>query len=54
MAEAINIILYEGNPPRADFVEIETDDGKSINIGKHIQYDRYVKIRITKEDIEKA
>ena len=52
MADAINIILFEKEHPNVEFVEIETDDGKSIAIGKRIAYGNYVKIRITPDDIK--
>ena len=56
MADAINIIIDEKKPmvPGADFIEIETDDGKSICIGKRIPDGNYTKIRITVEDIKNA
>ena len=54
MANSINIIIDEGRPPSVDFVEIETDDGRSINIGERISDGNYTKIRITIEDIKKA
>jgi hypothetical protein len=48
MDKAINII-FDGPPshnaPR--FIEVETDDGKSINAGEWIQYGNYWKLRIT-------
>jgi len=54
MANAINIILNEKRPmqPLAEFIEIETDNGKSINIGERIASGNYTKIRITIEDIK--
>ena len=54
MANAINIILEERNSPYVDFVEIETDDGKSINIGERLPYGNFTKIRITVKDIEEV
>lgn len=48
MSKAINIV-FDG-PPGHDapkFVEIETDNGKSINIGKWIQDGNYWKLRIS-------
>ena len=54
MADAINIILFEEEHPNVTFVEIETDDGKSIAIGERISYGDYVKIRITSDDIKRA
>ena len=48
MTKAINII-FDG-PPGHDsgrFVEVETDDGKSINAGEWIQDGNYWKLRIT-------
>ena len=47
MDKAINII-FDG-PPGHDsprFVEVETDDGKSISIGEWIQDGNYWKLRI--------
>ena len=54
MASAINIIIDEKRPmqPGAEFVEIETDGGKSILIGERIPSGNFTKIRITIEDIE--
>lgn len=52
MAQAINIILDDKNPPDVLFVEIETDDGASIKIGEMLDYGDFRKIRITPEDIE--
>ena len=53
--KAINIILDEsGVSPDVLFVEIETDEGRSIRIGERIKYGKFAKIRITSEDIEKA
>lgn len=54
MKNAINIIIDEKRPmqPGAEFVEIETDGGKSIRIGERIPYGNFTKIRITIEDIE--
>lgn len=55
MAEAINIILYEKNHPKVEFVEIQNDNGESIRVGERIGCgDRYVRIRITPKDIEDA
>ena len=54
MADAINIILFEKEHPDVVFVEIETDDGKSIAIGERISYGDCVKIRITSGDIKDA
>ena len=50
MADAINIVLFEKGP-KAEFVEIETDDGASVSIGERIEQDGYAKIRITPDDI---
>ncbi len=55
--KAINIIFDEsrqkdGTAPEVLFVEIETDDGCSINIGERIKYRGYTKLRITNTDIE--
>ena len=52
MAQAINIILDDKNPPDVLFVEIETDDGRSIKIGETLDYCDFKKIRITPEDIQ--
>ena len=52
MAQAINIILDKKNPADVIFVEIETDDGKSIKVGRRLEYLDLVKIRITPEDIQ--
>ena len=53
--KAINIILDEsGVSPDVLFVEIETDEGRSICIGERIKYGKFAKIRITSEDIEEA
>ncbi|GAG90806.1 unnamed protein product [marine sediment metagenome] len=38
MADAINIIIDESDPPHPQFIEIETDDGRSISIGEWIEY----------------
>ena len=48
MPKAINII-FDGPPgPEAGrFVEVETDDGKSINAGEWIEKDGYWALRIT-------
>ena len=54
MADAINIILYEKEPPKVEFIEIETDDGKPIGIGERIDYGDYIRIRITPDDIKDA
>lgn len=53
MADAINIILFEKGS-KAEFVEIETDDGRSISIGERTEKDGYVKIRITLDDIKEV
>lgn len=50
--EAINIILDEDGM-REIFIEIETDNGRSIDIGKRSPYGNgLTKIRITAEDIK--
>lgn len=56
MKSAINIILDEGDnhKPQVLFVEIELDDGRSISIGKRIDYDGLTRLRITAEDIVNA
>jgi major membrane immunogen (membrane-anchored lipoprotein) len=54
MAEAINIRLFEEDHGES-FVEIETDDGKSVSIGERIKNkDGYTRIRITLDDIREA
>ena len=49
MSQPINI-LFDGPPSHVSgrFVEVETDDGKSINIGEWIQKGNYWALRITK------
>ena len=50
--KAINIVLLSReDEPSSEFVEIESDDGKSIKIGEVIHSGEYWKIRITPEDI---
>jgi hypothetical protein len=54
MKQAINII-FDG-PPGPDsgrFVEVETDDGKSINVGEWIRDGNWWKLRITELPEEK-
>ena len=48
MKQAINII-FDGPPSHESgrFVEVETDDGKSINAGEWIERDGYWVLRIT-------
>ena len=50
---AINIILDEGDGRTPDvlFVEIELDNGHSINIGKRSKYGNFTKLRITTDEI---
>ena len=52
--KAINIIIDESRMekgiPEVLFVEIETDDGRSIRIGERFKYAGLTKIRITEED----
>ena len=56
--QAINIV-FNGPPGRdgAEFVEVELDNGNSVNIGEWIQQGNYWKLRITslpiKEEGEK-
>ena len=50
--KAINIIIDESDPQSPLFVEIEQDDGSSINIGERIPYDGLVRLRIKISDIE--
>jgi len=50
--KAINIIIDESDPQFPIFVEIERDDGSSINIGERISYDGLVRLRIKISDIE--
>ncbi len=52
MTDAINIILDESKHPDVCFVEIETDDSRSISIGERIKDQGYIKIRITADDIK--
>lgn len=54
MANAINIIIDKKRPMQSgsEFVEIETDGGKSIRIGERMSDGNFTKIRITIEDIE--
>ena len=54
MAKAINIILDESEPQSPLFIEVETDDGVSMGIGERIDYDGFVRLRITPDDIRKA
>ena len=54
MKSAINIVLDENEPPDVLFVEIELDDGRSINIGERIECDGLIRLRITAEDIISA
>ena len=49
--EAINIVVDHTDPTRPIFVEAETDDGESVNIGKWIEYGDYMRLRITPADI---
>jgi len=55
MNTLINIIL-DGPPSHESgrFVEVETDDGKSINIGEWIQKGNYWALRITELPKEEA
>lgn len=55
--KAINIILdernqIEGISPDVFFVEIELDNGHSVNIGERIPDGELTRLRITAEDIE--
>ena len=52
--KAINIILDERNTPDVFFVEIELDNGHSVNIGERIPYGGLTRLRITAEDIGNA
>ena len=54
MTSAINIVLDESGIPNVYFVEIELDDGRTIDIGERIPYDGLTKLRITAEDILSA
>lgn len=52
---SINIILDESDPQSPLFVEIETDDGSSINIGiRETLDDGLTRLRITATDIIEA
>ena len=56
MEQAINII-FDGPPSHESgrFVEVETDDGQSINIGNWIKRkDGYWALRITDEELRFA
>jgi len=49
---AINIIIDESDPQNPVFVEIEDDDGRSINIGTRSFTDKgLTRIRITNEEV---
>ena len=49
---AINIVIDDSDMPHHIFVEIETDNGESINIGTWLDCDDGLKkIRITAADI---
>jgi len=49
---AINIIIDDSNPQNPVFIEIETDEGKSICIGEELKDENgYRKLRITTSDI---
>ena len=54
MEEGINIVLDENEPPNVLFVEIELDDGRSINIGERIDCDGLIRLPITAGDIISA
>ena len=56
MINAINIVIDEKRPMQigAEFIEIETDEGKPICIGERIPDGNFTKIRITAEDVIKA
>ncbi len=47
--KAINIILDCRDAQNPIFVEIETDEGKSVDVGNSIQVGHMRKIRITPE-----
>ncbi len=52
--KAINIILDENDPQSVIFIEIETDDGRSIDLGERIKYENgLTRLRITADDIAK-
>ena len=54
--KSINILLYsDPNEGTTEFVEIEDDNGHSIDIGSiaDTEDDGYYKIRITEEDIKR-
>lgn len=49
---ALNIVLTHGPGPDADFVEVETDDGRSVRVGQWItRPDGLVALRITAADL---
>ena len=54
MEEAINIVLDDNEPPNVFFVEIELDDGRSVNIGERMESDGLTRLRITAGDIINA
>jgi hypothetical protein len=52
--KAINVILDYSDGPNRVFVEIESDEGRSLRIGTLSRVDDLVSIRITPEDIINA
>ena len=52
--KAINLILNESHPPNVYFLEIEDDNGRSVNIGERIQKGNFIRLRITTADIDLA
>lgn len=48
---AINIILDESDAPNSKFIDIENDDGYSIDIGIRKGVDGFTRLRITRDDL---
>lgn len=48
---AINIIIDDKDGRNQVFVEVENDKGESLKIGTRSDYDRFIKIRISVDDI---
>lgn len=52
MTAAINIVLTEGPGPTSQFIEVETDDGRSVSVGTWSTGDQgYARLRITLDDL---
>lgn len=55
MADAINIVMEQPPGPDSQFIEVETDDGRSIRAGIWLQRpDGFWSLRLTAADIEQA